>query len=108
MHTRNKLLVTLKEMMEHLVERLRYGQIVGLDIRLVTELLRAGLECPAFNPRMKYVLAEISEDQAIFGRMNENWLPYFPFDTLTWLRPNNSNALEVSLSPFTNVFHSCD
>ncbi|OKP14079.1 hypothetical protein PENSUB_185 [Penicillium subrubescens] len=94
-HTRNKIHFTLKTMMEHLVQRLRGGgQIVGLDTRLVTELLRAGIECPAFNPRMKYVLAEISDDQAFFGRMSDNWLPYFPFDTLTWLRPNNPNALE--------------
>ncbi|KAJ5367964.1 uncharacterized protein N7496_007724 [Penicillium cataractarum] len=93
-HARNKLFYTLKSMIEVLVERLEATQTMGLDGRLVTELLRAGLECPAFNPRMKFVLAEASEDQGILRRMHMQWLQLFPFDTLTWLPPNNPIKLE--------------
>jgi hypothetical protein len=107
-HARNKLFFALKGMTEALVQRLHGGQIVGLDSRVVAELLRAGLECPGFNPRMKYVLAEASDQQAVLRRMHQVFLPFFPFDTLTWLRPNNPIALEVSLSPFTNFFLSCE
>lgn len=107
-HARNKLFYTLKSMIEGLVERLGASQTMGLDSRLVTELLRAGLECPAFNPRMKYLLAEASEDQGILRRMHMQWLQLFPFDTLTWLPPNNPIKLEVSLAAFTNFFHFCE
>jgi hypothetical protein len=107
-HARNKLYDSLRLMIDALVGRLRNGQTVGLDTRLVSELLRAGLECPAFNPRMKYVLAETSQDQGVLRRMNPGYLIFFPFDTLTWLRPNNPVALEVSLTAFTNFFHLCE
>jgi hypothetical protein len=107
-HARNKLFYTLKSMIEVLVERLGAEQTMGLDSRLVTELLRAGLECPAFNPRMKYVLAEASEDQGIIRRMHPEMLPFFPFDTLTWVPPNDPIKLEVSLAAFTSFFHFCE
>ncbi|KAJ5166148.1 uncharacterized protein N7482_004929 [Penicillium canariense] len=93
-HARNKLYETLRTMIEALLERLCAGRTVGLDRRLLSELLRAGLECPAFNPRMKWTLATCSDEQQILSRMHEAWLPYFPFDTLTWLPPNNPTALE--------------
>lgn len=97
-HTRNKLFVTLKEMIAALVERLKRKRDVGLDQRLVSELLNAGIQCPAFTPRMKYVLAEVTEDVQILNRMHPQAVAYFPFDTLTWLRPYDIGALDVSLS----------
>ncbi|EPS28431.1 hypothetical protein PDE_03377 [Penicillium oxalicum 114-2] len=94
-HTRNKLFVTLKEMIAALVERLKRKRDVGLDQRLVSELLNAGIQCPAFTPRMKYVLAEVTEDVQILNRMHPQAVAYFPFDTLTWLRPYDIGALDL-------------
>lgn len=99
---RNQIYKTLLAMVEVLAGRLQNSRTVGLDARLLSELVRAGLECPAFNPRMKYRLAYISGDQDILGRMQKDWLRLFPFDSLTWLRPNDATALEVRPTTLTN------
>lgn len=99
---RNQIYKALLAMVEVLAGRLRNSQTVGLDTRLLSELVRAGLECPAFNPRMKYRLAYVSGDQDILRRMQKDWLRLFPFDSLTWLRPNDATALEVRSTTLTN------
>ncbi|KAJ5699080.1 hypothetical protein N7462_001085 [Penicillium macrosclerotiorum] len=64
-HARNKLFETLRDMIELLRDRVQASrQTVGLEFRLLAELLRAGLCCPAFNPRMKWDLTFMAGDQA--------------------------------------------
>ncbi|KAJ5180041.1 Nucleotide-binding alpha-beta plait [Penicillium capsulatum] len=91
---RNKIFQALRFMLEALVARIANENVVGLDRRLVSELVRVGLQCPAFNPRMKFCLAHIGNELQVLQRMSEVWLTYFPFDTLTWLPPQDPVALE--------------
>lgn len=97
-HERNKIFQALRFMIEALVTRMKTEQVVGLDKRLVTELIQVGLRCPAFNPRMKFCLAYVGEDYQTAQKMPEVWMTYFPFDTLTWLPPFNPVTMEVGVS----------
>lgn len=94
-HERNKIFQALRFMIQALVERMKREKVVGLDARLVHQLVHTGLRCPAFNPRMKFCLAYVGEDQQALQQMSEVWLTYFPFDTLTWMAPHDPVALEV-------------
>lgn len=95
MHHRNALFKTLGALIEALVERLQKKNTVGLDIRLVNELVRAGISCPAFNPRMKYCFAWWSKDQRGIESLDHNWCLYFPFDTMTYAPGHPSAASQV-------------
>lgn len=95
-HERNKVFKTLLGMIESLVDRVESGRTVGLDHRLVAEMVQTGLRCPGFNPRMKFRLAEAGRDRATLERMSQEYLTYFPFDTLTWLSPFDVTALMAS------------
>lgn len=95
-HERNELYKTLRDMIEHLLGRVDSGRTVGLDHRLVAEMVQAGLRCPGFNPRMKFRLAEAGRDRATLERMSQEYLTYFPFDTLTWMSPFDVTSLTVS------------
>ncbi|CAG7960199.1 unnamed protein product [Penicillium nalgiovense] len=92
-HHRNALLHTLNALIKALVERMRRGNTVGLDIRLLNELVHAGICCPAFNPRMKYCFAWHSKDQRAIGSLDHDWCLYFPFDTLTYIPGQSSAAI---------------
>jgi hypothetical protein len=54
---------------------------VGLDQKLLYDLLHAGLNCPAFNERQKYTLCINSEISSEINKFPEigKW---FPFDSL--------------------------
>ena len=97
---RNLVFRTLRFMIQALVERILRERKVGLDRRLVSELILAGLRCPAFNPRMKWCLVYVGQDTAILQRMSEEMMLFFPFDTLTWLPPYDTVALDVSILTF--------
>lgn len=100
-HQRNQVFETLFKMVVVLVNRLdEVKNVVGLDARLLNEMVKAGLRCPAFNPRMKYRLAEAGRDTATLQRMLPGYVECFPFDTLTCLMPFDEAALEVgALNP---------
>lgn len=68
---------------------------VGLDIRLLSELVHAGISCPAFNPRMKYCFAWWSKDQRGIESLDHDWCLYFPFDTMTYVPGQSSAAIQV-------------
>ncbi|KUM66463.1 hypothetical protein ACN42_g572 [Penicillium freii] len=91
-HHRMALFKTLGTLIRTLVERIQKSNTVGLDIRLLDELVRAGINCPAFNPRMKYSLAWWSQDQRGTESFDHGWCLYFPFDTLTYLPGHPSAA----------------
>ncbi|KAJ5595544.1 Nucleotide-binding alpha-beta plait [Penicillium hispanicum] len=95
---RNRLFRTLRFMVQTLIQILRYENIVGLDQRLISEMVMAGLRCPAFNPRMKFCLAYVGRQEQILQRMSEEMMLFFPFDTLTWLPPFDTVALEFYAS----------
>ncbi|KAJ5484761.1 hypothetical protein N7539_004749 [Penicillium diatomitis] len=97
-HVRNKLFVTLKGMIVSLITQMQRKRVVGLDEVLLAELLRAGMQCPAFTPRMKYILAEVSENQEAVRRMHSQAAAYFPFDTLGWLHDINFETLSWYIS----------
>lgn len=85
-------------MVEILVHRLDTDEkpTVGLDGRLVLELVKAGLRCGAFGPRQKHRLAVAGRDSATLHRMLPNYVATFPFDTLSCRMPFDAAALEVS------------
>ncbi|KAJ5427394.1 hypothetical protein N7465_002464 [Penicillium sp. CMV-2018d] len=91
-HHRMALFKTLGTLIRTLVERMQKSNTVGLDIRLLNELVRAGINCPAFNPRMKYSLAWWSQDQRGIESLDYGWCLCFPFDTLTYLPGHPSAA----------------
>ncbi|KAJ5171092.1 Nucleotide-binding alpha-beta plait [Penicillium coprophilum] len=93
-HHRNALFKTLGVLIRALVERMQKTNTVGLDIRLLNELVHAGLCCPGFNPRMKYCFAWWSQDPRGIESLDHDWCLYFPFDTLTYLPGHAPTALQ--------------
>ncbi|GKZ19273.1 hypothetical protein AbraIFM66951_011415 [Aspergillus brasiliensis] len=83
-HDRNQLFELTNRHIRSLVSRMEKSKTVGLDQRLLRELLYAGLNCPGFNERQKYTLCiHAGEDSKILkmGDMSK----WFPFDTLVYL-----------------------
>ncbi|KAJ5484268.1 Nucleotide-binding alpha-beta plait [Penicillium expansum] len=93
-HHRNALFKTLGTLIRTLVERMQKSNTVGLDIRLLSELVHAGISCPAFNPRMKYCFAWWSKDQRGIESLDHDWCLYFPFDTMTYVPGQSSAAIQ--------------
>ncbi|RHZ53764.1 hypothetical protein CDV55_103813 [Aspergillus turcosus] len=80
-HDRNQLFELVNRHILSLVARVKRSNTVGLDQRLLRELLYAGLNCPAFNDRQKYTLCVNSEDTAEILKFPDMG-KWFPFDTL--------------------------
>ncbi|PYH97677.1 hypothetical protein BO71DRAFT_372740 [Aspergillus ellipticus CBS 707.79] len=85
-HDRNQLFELINRHIISLVSRMRKSNTVGLDQRLLRELLQAGLNCPGFNERQKYTLCVNSEEQSEISKVPD-MSKWFPFDTLVNL-PN--------------------
>jgi hypothetical protein len=94
-HHRNALFKTLGTLIKTLVERMQKANTVGLDIRLLNELVYAGIWCPGFNPRMKYCFAWWSQDAKGIETLDHDWCLYFPFDTLTYVPGHSGAAIQV-------------
>ncbi|KAJ5298196.1 uncharacterized protein N7443_006316 [Penicillium atrosanguineum] len=92
-HARNQLFDALLAMVELLYHRIGNSRTVGLDYRLVSEMMQTGLRCPGFNPRMKFAMIEAGRDHLTLQRMSRDALSLFPFDTLTWLAPYDVASL---------------
>ncbi|OJJ43106.1 hypothetical protein ASPZODRAFT_75128 [Penicilliopsis zonata CBS 506.65] len=78
---RNLLFELTSRQIKTLASRVKNSKTVGLDQRLLRDLLHAGLRCPSFNERMKYTLCFYSEDIREITRFSEAG-KWFPFDTL--------------------------
>lgn len=77
------------------------GQTIGLDSRLVWELLEAGLRCPVFNDRQKFVLNIAAKNYRVAASPTAR---FWPFDTLT-RKPNATEEhVMVWKSPKLNLF----
>lgn len=98
---------TLVNMIRALVKRLDKGPALGLDCHHINEMIQTGLHCPGFNPPMKWRVAEAGRDVATLQRMSREYLAYFPFETLTWLRPFDVTALTVRSLSFNLPGYFC-
>ncbi|KAL3460656.1 hypothetical protein BJX64DRAFT_300592 [Aspergillus heterothallicus] len=80
-HDRNQLFELANRHIMSLVSRIKRVDTVGLDQKLLYDLLQAGLKCPAFNERQKYTFCFNSEISTEIKRFPEigKW---FPFDCL--------------------------
>ncbi|KAL3449285.1 hypothetical protein BJX65DRAFT_317071 [Aspergillus insuetus] len=80
-HDRNQLFELANRHIKSLVARIKRYNTVGLDQKLLHDLLQAGLKCPAFNERQKYTLCINSEISSEINKSPEigKW---FPFDSL--------------------------
>ncbi|KAL4924768.1 uncharacterized protein BDV17DRAFT_205362 [Aspergillus undulatus] len=81
-HDRNQLFELVNRHIKSLVDRMDKSNTVGLDQKLLHELLHAGLKCPAFNERQKYTLCVNSEIDTEINKLPD-MSKWFPFDTLT-------------------------
>lgn len=80
-----------------LVTRVNKCNTVGLDQRLLRGLLKAGLECPAFNERQKYTLCVNSEELGEIMKFDAG--KWFPFDTLARMPKRDDRILMVRSLP---------
>ncbi|KAL4917768.1 hypothetical protein BDW62DRAFT_218053 [Aspergillus aurantiobrunneus] len=80
-HDRNQLFELANRHIQTLVARIKRFNTVGLDQKLLNDLLQAGLKCPAFNERQKYTLCMNSEISSEINKLPE-MSKWFPFDTL--------------------------
>ncbi|KAL4898818.1 hypothetical protein BDV59DRAFT_207043 [Aspergillus ambiguus] len=83
---RNQLFDLTNRHVLSLVSRIQKSNTIGLDQRLLRNLLHAGLNCPGFNDRQKYTLCVHSEDMSEIVNFPD-FGKWFPFDTLASL-PN--------------------
>ncbi|KAL2842218.1 hypothetical protein BJY01DRAFT_256788 [Aspergillus pseudoustus] len=92
-HDRNQLFELANRHIMSLVSRVKRVNTVGLDQKLLHDLLQAGLRCPAFNERQKYTLCINSEITSEINKFPEigKW---FPFDSLARM-PNFSEELHL-------------
>ncbi|KAL1970334.1 hypothetical protein VTN77DRAFT_5494 [Rasamsonia byssochlamydoides] len=100
---RDNLFQAINRQILALTARIAKEKVIGLDHKLVNDLLRAGCSCPAFNERQKFTLICNSEalppEPILFPSLKMFW----PFDTLV-KRPNATEQEvmvgHVSLSQF--------
>lgn len=84
--------------MKALESRIKKLNTIGLDRRLLSELLHTGLRCPAFNERMKYTLCYVCDDYNPLLRFPD-LRKFFPFDTLVKLPGYYEETLLVCYHP---------
>lgn len=87
---RNQLFTVTLRHVNALVPKIEKDKIVGLDRKLLGELLDAGLKCPGFNERQKFALVMASKVSTEYHRLSAV-ARYWPFDTLC-MKANTSNA----------------
>lgn len=97
MEDRNQLFELTNRHILSLVSRIQKGNTIGLDQRLLRNLLHAGLECPAFNDRQKYTLCVNSEDMSEIVSFPD-FGKWFPFDTLVSLPNADRQILHVRIN----------
>jgi hypothetical protein len=85
----------MKAMIQTLVGRIKNKNTVGLDLRLLQELVQTGIGCPGFNPRMKWSFAHLSKEQPIIDSLDQGYCLYFPFDTLNYVPGHTSLDVQV-------------
>ena len=95
-HDRNTLFEMVNRQIKSLVFRLKTTKTIGLDQRLLRDLLYAGLSCPTFNERQKFPLCVNSEDITEILKFPEMG-KWFPFDTLVKMPNFDEDTLLVGV-----------
>ncbi|BDD61563.1 hypothetical protein MAP00_006602 [Monascus purpureus] len=90
-HDRNCLFEMVNRQIKALVARVKKSNTVGLDQRLLRDLLKAGLSCPAFNDRQKYTLCVNSEELSEILKFDMG--KWFPFDSLVKMPKHDDRTL---------------
>lgn len=96
-HDRNQLFELTNRHIRSLVSRMEKSKTVGLDHRLLRELLYAGLNCPAFNERQKYTLCIHAGEKSEILKLGD-MSKWFPFDTLVYLPGFDYDTCAVCIS----------
>lgn len=100
---RNQLFTVTLRHINALLPKVEKSKVVGLDRRLLTELLDAGLKCPGFNERQKFALFMTSKSTE-YHRLSAT-ARYWPFDTLS-MKANTSDAIMMVSSLLNLSFQS--
>lgn len=87
---RNQLFTVTLRHITALLPKIEKSKVVGLDRKLLAELLEAGLKCPGFNERQKFALVMASKVSTEHHRLSAT-ARYWPFDTLS-MKANSSDA----------------
>ncbi|KAL4805829.1 hypothetical protein BDV18DRAFT_160698 [Aspergillus unguis] len=92
-HDRNQLFDLANRHILALSLRIRTENTVGLDQKLLHDLIQAGLKCPAFNERQKYTLVTNSDIPSEISKLSalSKW---FPFDTLA-RKPDTAEEINM-------------
>lgn len=99
---RNSLFDLTNRHIKSLVYRLKTTKTIGLDCRLLRDLLHAGMNCPAFNERQKFTLCINSEEISEIRKLPDMG-KWFPFDTLVKMPQFESDTLMVSSLPYYSM-----
>lgn len=86
--------------------RLKNTKTIGLDQRLLRDLLYAGLNCPTFNERQKFTLCANSEDISEILKFPDMG-KWFPFDTLVRMPAFEENTLLVRTGTMHPLLSAC-
>ncbi|KAK2760260.1 hypothetical protein FQN54_002328 [Arachnomyces sp. PD_36] len=87
---RNQLFAVTLRHLTALHAKIEKGKVVGLDRKLLHEVLDAGLKCPGFNERQKFALVMASNVPSEARRLSII-ARYWPFDTLS-MKPGTSDG----------------
>ncbi|OJD24433.1 hypothetical protein ACJ73_04210 [Blastomyces percursus] len=93
---RNQIFSATLRLIHALVPQVERGHTIGLDSRLVQELLEAGLRCPVFNDRQKFVLNVAAKNHRVVASPTER---FWPFDTIT-RKPNATEEHVMQYAEF--------
>lgn len=99
-HDRSSLFDLANRHIKSLAYRLKATKTIGIDWRLLRDLLHAGLNCPAFNERQKFTLCVNSGDVSEIVKFPD-MAKWFPFDTLVKMPQFDEDNLLVSISKST-------
>ncbi|KAK2777898.1 hypothetical protein FQN52_001075 [Onygenales sp. PD_12] len=95
---RNLLFSATLRLMHALIPQVERGKTIGLDSRLVTDLLDAGSRCPAFNERQKFTLSAAAKNHASLLNTPPS-SRFWPFDTLS----RKQSASEEHVMQYANL-----
>jgi hypothetical protein len=102
---RNGIFKSVNRQVTALVSKIRKTKTVGLDLKLLKDLLQAAYRCPAFNDRQKFTLALNSQDQNEISKFPDV-ARYWPFDTLV-MKSNTPMTILLVCEPSFLLLHSC-
>ncbi|EEP79641.1 predicted protein [Uncinocarpus reesii 1704] len=95
---RNRLHFACFSQLQALAPRVAEKRTLGLDSRLILDLLNAGLSCPTFTDRQKVALYSAAGDPNTYNTSPVS-IRFWPFDTLA----RKANVTEETVNKFARV-----